>query len=79
MNTEEIQTRLDAGLNVIEKWVRALEPAENQAQREAVKKFGNAIDAIRNTGISADFVDPLSEQLQAMTENLLTDQRTAAE
>lgn len=52
---------------------------ETHAQRQAVKKFGQAIDALRASGIPADFTDPLSEHLQSMTENLLTDQRTAAE
>lgn len=60
-------------------YVKNLESMETHIQREAVKKFGKAIDALRNSGIPADFTDPLSEQLQAMTENLLTDQRTATE
>jgi hypothetical protein len=59
-------------------YVKNLEDRGLYAQREAVKKFGRAIDGLRNTGIPADFIDPLSEQLQAMTENLLTDQRVTS-
>ena len=66
-------------LQKAEAWADAWEDAETAAKRLAVKAFGESIDGLRNAGVEADFVDPLSDALQAMTENLLTDQRTAAE
>ena len=68
-----------SALTELRKWADELEPVDMQAQRLAVEAFGKSIDGLRKAGIDADFVDPLSVALQAMTENLLTDQRTAAE
>lgn len=62
---------VDEAITFINRWIKDLETVEVQMQRDAVKKFGNSIDALRAAGISADFVDPLSDALQAMTENLL--------
>ena len=52
--------------------IDSYEPVENYRKKEAVKGFGRAVDGLRAAGFDARFTDPLSEQLQALTENLLT-------
>jgi hypothetical protein len=61
-----------AAIKRFQKWADGLEKVEVQRQREAVKKFGKAIDALRDSGIAADFTDPLAEHLQAMSKGLIT-------
>jgi len=55
--------------------IAAYDPVENHKKKEAVKQFGRAVDNLREVGFEAEFTDPLSERLQAMTENLLTHDR----
>ena len=65
----------DASLNGLKAWAEEVGEVADQRKREAVEKFGQAVDALREAGFEADFVDPLAGHLQAMTDNLLTDQR----
>lgn len=67
----------EALFHAAEEKVNDLSSVEHHKKKEAVKQFGRAVDGLRSAGFEAEFTDPLSEQLQAMTENLLTDQRAA--
>ena len=61
------------------RFVDRLEDMADHKKKQAVKQFGRAVDGLRDAGIEAKFVDPLSDTLKAMSENLLTHQPEAAQ
>lgn len=65
---------IGAALNAADKFIATLESMADYKKKEAVKSFGRAVDGLRAAGIEAEFVDPLSDTLKAMSENLLTHQ-----
>lgn len=64
---------LDAADDLIEDY----ESVDDHKKKEAVKQFGRAVDGLRGAGFDAEFTDPLSDQLKALNENLLTHQLEA--
>ena len=73
VESEDFENAFSAASDLID----ALKPVEDFKKQQAVKQFGRAVDGLREAGIEADFVDPLSEALQAMTSNLLTHEVTS--
>lgn len=65
-------TDFSSAFDEAEDKVEALSTVEEHKKRTSVRHFGQAIDALREAGFEADFVDPLAESLQAMSDNLLT-------
>lgn len=49
-------------------------PAELQRE-EVVKDLGALIDKARDVGMDVDFINPLTEQMKRLSENVVTDQR----
>lgn len=70
---------LEAAFDAADRFVAKLEDMADHKKKEAVKTFGRAVDGLRDAGIEAKFVDPLSDTLKAMSENLLTHQPEAAQ
>lgn len=60
-----------------DKFVFELPDMADHKKAAAVKVFGRAVDGLRDAGIDAKFVDPMSDALKAMSENLLTHQPEA--
>ena len=58
-------------------FISGMESVADYKKTEAVKLLGRAVDAMRAADIEAKFIDPMAEQLKALSENLLTDQRAA--
>lgn len=65
---------IGAALEAADKFIADLESMSDYKKKEAVKSFGRAVDGLRAAGIEAKFVDPLSDTLKAMSENLLVHQ-----
>ena len=68
VESDDFETAFEAASDKID----GFKPVDVFKKQQAVKQFGRAVDGLRESGIDAAFVDPLSETLQAMTENLLT-------
>ena len=69
---------LNAVFNAADKYVADLPDMADHKKKEAVKQFGRAVDGLRDAGIDAKFVDPLSDTMKAMSENLLTYEEIAS-
>ena len=72
VESDSFHTAFEAADDIVDD----LKPVDVFKKQQAVKQFGRAVDGLRESGIDAAFVDPLSETLQAMTENLLTHEET---
>jgi hypothetical protein len=68
---------IESALDKADRRIDGYDDAHLYKKQAAVKQFGRAIDGLRSAGFEAEFCDPLSEQMQAMTENLLTHQPEA--
>jgi len=68
VESDSFHTAFEAADDIVDE----MKPVQVFKKQQAVKQFGRAVDGLRESGIDAAFVDPLSETLQAMTENLLT-------
>lgn len=63
---------LESVFEAADRYIDRLEDMADHKKEQAVKQFGRAVDGLRDAGVDAKFVDPLSDTLKAMSENLLT-------
>jgi hypothetical protein len=59
-------------------WIDALPSAEEIAQRAFMRQLGELIDKGRDLGIALDFINPLSETMRRLSENVITDRSKEA-
>ena len=60
-----------ASLDGADLLVAELKSVHDHKKDAAVKQLGRAVDALRDAGIDAEFVNPLADQLKAISQNLL--------
>jgi hypothetical protein len=63
----------DAGFKRASEFIDALPSAEEVAQRAFLRQLGELIDKGRDLGIDLDFINPLSETMRRLSENVITD------
>jgi hypothetical protein len=63
----------DAGFERAYEFIDALPSAEEIAQRAFMRQLGELIDKGRDLGIDLDFINPLSETMRRLSENVITD------
>lgn len=69
----------EAAIAALNAWVDGLPSIEETKLRDFMEAVAKAIDLGKETGIEADFVNPLSVLMKTLSENALTYQRTPAE
>lgn len=60
------------------KMIADLPSMEEQHKQEFLRAMADLIDLGRENGISMDFMNPLTETMKLLSENIITDQRHAA-
>lgn len=66
---------LPEALDKADAFVAELPDAEERRMHEFMGALGKVIDLGRETGIDAEFVNPLEVQMKKLSENVITDQR----
>lgn len=67
----------DEVLGAMEGFIAALPAPEETRMKEFMTALSDAIELGRENGISVEFINPLTEAMQRLSSNILTDQRAA--
>ncbi len=72
INEYLVEDTVDGAFRLARKSIRALPNAESAAQDDFRKALGALIDKGKALGIDADFLNPLTEQMRTLSENIIT-------
>ena len=64
-------------LDAMSAYIAALPAPEEARMKEFMTALSNVIELGRENGIAVEFINPLTEAMQRLSNNILTDQRAA--